>query len=239
MSSRTVRCVSFDFDNTLLLSENCKHATMREVCSRYEQGLEILSTIPTDSRTAPPGKSVTRHTIFTDFAAALDERGLHSGDETVEALGARLCEEFSELVQKRLAQAEEVPGAAAMLAHLGAQRIPCCVNSATPVEPLEQLIDALGWREHFKQIFGAPGTKVENLWLAARSLNLLPEELVHVGDGDNDRKAAQEFGCIFIGVCDSADGPDGKWAGAPFTLVSDMHAACAKICELAGVPARG
>ena len=72
-----------------------------------------------------------------------------------------------------------------------------------------------------------------------RSLNLLPEELVHVGDGDNDRKAAQEFGCIFIGVCDSADGPDGKWAGAPFTLVSDMHAACAKICELAGVPARG
>ena len=62
------------------------------------------------------------------------------------------------------------------------------------------------------------------------------DELVHVGDGDNDRKAAQEFGCIFIGVCDSADGPDGKWAGAPFTLVSDMHAACAKICELAGVP---
>ena len=58
--------------------------------------------------------------------------------------------------------------------------------------PLEEIVIARGWQDHFKQIFGAPGTKVENLWLAARSFNLRPEELVHVGDGDNDRKAARE-----------------------------------------------
>ena len=28
-----VVAVSFDFDNTLLLSEACKHATMRELCA--------------------------------------------------------------------------------------------------------------------------------------------------------------------------------------------------------------
>ena len=238
MSARSVRYVSLDFDNTLLLSEASKFSTMREVCSRFEQGLDILSTIHTDSRTAPPGKIVTRFTIFSEFASLLSERGLHSGDETVEALGERLCTEFSQLVQTRLAEADEVPGAAEMLAHLGAQQVPCCINSATPVEPLVQLIDALGWSDHFRGVFGSPGTKVENLWLAARSMNLLPEEVVHVGDGDNDRKAAQEFGCRFIGVSDSPGGPDGKWAGASFTVVSDMQAACAKICEYAGVPGR-
>ena len=82
----------------------------------------------------------------------------------------------------------------------------------------------------------APGTKVENLWLAARSFNLRPEELVHVGDGDNDRKAAREFGCPFIGVADSDDGPDGAWAGASFAVVRDMRGACAKICEMAAIP---
>lgn len=234
----SVRYVSLDFDNTLLLSEVSKQTTMRELCSRFEQGLDILSTIPTDSRTAPPGKSVTRYTIFSEFASVLSARGLHSGDETAEALGERLSAEFSQLVQTRLAQADEVPGAAAMLAHLEAQQVPCCINSATPAEPLVQLIDALGWSDHFRGVFGAPGTKVENLWLAARSRNLLPEEVVHVGDGDNDRKAAQEFGCPFIGVSDSQDGPDGKWAGASFAVVSDMHAACAKICEYANVPGR-
>ena len=234
----SVRYVSFDFDNTLLLSEASKQKTMREVCSRFEQGLDILSTIPTDSRTAAPGTSVTRYTIFSEFARVLHERGLHSGDETAEALGERLATEFSELVQTRLAEADEVPGAAAMLAHLGAQQVPCCINSATPVEPLVRLIDALGWSDHFGGVWGAPGTKVDNLWLAARSRNLLPEQIVHVGDGDNDRKAAQEFGCPFIGVSDSPDGPDGKWAGASFAVVSDMHAACAKICEYADIPAR-
>ena len=88
---------------------------------------------------------------------------------------------------------------------------------------------------HFQAIWGAPGTKVDNLTLAARSRNLLPEEVLHVGDGDNDRKAAREFGCPFIGVCDSADGPDGAWKGASFAVVPDMHQACTKICAMVGV----
>ena len=123
-----------------------------------------------------------------------------------------------------------------LLEHLREHALPCCINSATPAAPLERLIAARGWTDFFRQIFGSPGTKVENLWLAARSLNLLQEEIVHVGDGDNDRKAAHEFGCTFIGVCDHPDGPDGKWAGASFTVVRDMHEACDKICERAGLP---
>lgn len=235
----SVRLVSFDFDNTLLQSEACKFDTMREVCSRYEHGLELLAAIPTDSRTAPPGVSVTRHTIFNAFASALSERGLLPGDETATALGERLCDEFSVLVQQRLTEAHEVAGAAAMLAHLAARGLPCCVNSATPAEPLERIVHARGWHGHFRQVFGAPGTKVENLWLAARTLNLRPEEVLHVGDGDNDRKAASEFGCPFIGVCDSPDGPDGAWAGAAFPVVPDMHSACAKICKMAGIAGMG
>lgn len=233
-AAMAVRYVSFDFDNTLLLSEECKRVTMRELCGRYQGGLDILDTIPTDSRTAPPGVSVTRHTIFSSFARALPEGALPEG-ETADSFGELLCAEFSMLVQKRLCEADEVPGAAALLAHLSAHGVPCCVNSATPIEPLEEIVRARGWDGHFQAIWGAPGTKVDNLTLAARSRNLLPEEVVHVGDGDNDRKAAREFGCPFIGVCNSADGPDGAWKGASFAVVPDMHQACTKICAMVGV----
>ena len=100
------RAVSFDFDNTLLLSEACKHATMREVCNRHEGGLEVLQTVPYDSRTAPPGVVVTRHTIFEGVARGLLTRGtpspLKDAPQDAERFGQHLCAEFSSLLEARL-----------------------------------------------------------------------------------------------------------------------------------------
>ena len=73
-----VRAVSFDFDNTLLLSEACKFATMREVCAKIAGGTEALAAVPTDARSAPPGVSVTRHTIFAGVAEKLFATGAPS-----------------------------------------------------------------------------------------------------------------------------------------------------------------
>ena len=63
-SAPIARCVSFDFDNTLLLSEHTKMKTMEEIVSKYDGGLEVLESVPRDSRVAPPGVKVTRYTIF-------------------------------------------------------------------------------------------------------------------------------------------------------------------------------
>ena len=114
----TARAVSFDFDNTLLLSEACKHATMREVCARHEHGVEVLATVPHDSRTAPPGVTVTRFTIFDGVARGLVERGVTPPAGVSESdFGAHMCREFSALLEQRLLQADEVPGATALLKH--------------------------------------------------------------------------------------------------------------------------
>lgn len=135
----------FDFDNTLLLSEQCKANTIREIVSEYEGGLEVLEGVPQDARFVPAGVVVSRHTIFRDVAARLHARGVRPGaaDESAEAFGVRMCDRFSELVQERLSQAAEVPGTTAMLQHLKAQGLPCYVNSATPQAPLERCV---GWR---------------------------------------------------------------------------------------------
>ena len=44
MADATTLAVSFDFDNTLLLSEACKHSTMRELCARYPH-VKFLVTV--------------------------------------------------------------------------------------------------------------------------------------------------------------------------------------------------
>ena len=142
--------------------------------------------------------------------------------------------------------AKEGPGASALLQHLAAHSIPCFVNTATPQGPIDQYVDMLGWRAYFRGVCGAPGTKVENLRRAAAeaaqpSAPLAPAELVHVGDGDNDCKAADEFGCPFIGVNLSKElGGSGLVEGG-FTkpcahVVADMAEAAAPLCALLGIP---
>ena len=238
------RAISFDFDNTLLLSEACKHATMREVCAKYPSGLDVLATVPSDSRTAPVGVTVTRHTIFAGVASGLLSRGVAPPDGVPpEGFGIHLCSEFSTLLEQRLLVADEVPGATALLSHLSAHGVPCFVNTATPQEPIDELVDALKWRPYFRRVLGAPGTKVSNLASAVAAAGLASpvHELVHVGDGDNDCKAAGEFGCRFVGVAlDPTLGGSGA-VGGGFTkscvaVVADMHAAAPILCGMLGIP---
>eukprot|EP00928_Gymnodinium_smaydae_P064208 TRINITY_DN47609_c0_g1_i1.p1 TRINITY_DN47609_c0_g1~~TRINITY_DN47609_c0_g1_i1.p1 ORF type:complete len:252 (+),score=40.38 TRINITY_DN47609_c0_g1_i1:37-756(+) len=228
-----VKACVFDFDNTLLLSEACKKRTLSEVCQKYDGGLEVLAGVHTDSRTAPPGVTVTRYTIFKSVAEGLIARGSVPGETDSEAFGARLCDTFSTLLEERLPQAEEVAGATAMLQHLQKAGVPCYVNTATPLEPILRLIDLLGWRGYFREIFGAPATKLDNLVAAATCHELSPAQVVHVGDGDNDCRAARDFGCAFVGVVL----PDGhnEFTGPCRAVVSDMHGACRVICDLAQI----
>lgn len=237
------RCVSFDFDNTLLLSEHTKVLTMREIVSVYDGGLDVLETVPRDSRMAPPGVKVTRYTIFEGVARGLIARGTNPPDETdAVSFGAKMSEQFSTVLQERLVQAREVPGATALLEHLAAHGIACYVNTATPQEPIDLLVDALGWRSRFRRVLGAPGTKVENLAAAAAAEGLsAPLELVHVGDGDNDCKAARDFGCPFVGIAlDPALGgsgtPGGGFTAPCHTVAADLAEAARPLCALLGLP---
>ena len=247
----TAVAVSFDFDNTLLLSEATKHSTMREVVAKHAGGLEVLATVPSDSRTAPPGVKVTRHTIFAGVAQGLVARGFDVasvGHSDPQSFGVALCDEFSALVEQRLKTAPEVPGATALLKHLAEHGIKCFVNTATPQEPIDQVIDNLGWRPYFCGVYGAPATKVENLRRAARAAApdesptvLSAGQMLHVGDGDNDCKAAYEYGCRFVGVALSvANGgsgaPDGGFTRPCHAIVPDMNAAAIVLCDLLGLP---
>ena len=229
-----VKAIVFDLDNTLLLSEKCKHDTMREVAGRFDGGLEILNTVPWDSRTAPPGVTVTRHTIFAGVADGLHASGVRDrADESAEAFGKRLCDEFTALLEERLPKADEVAGASEMLTKLHAAGVPLYVNTATPQEPAQKTIEQRGWQTYFRAVLGAPGNKEQNLSTAAVAEGLTPDQMVHVGDGNNDCVAAHTFGCRFIGVV--LDGGEGAFTAPALHIVRDMHGACEKLVGLANV----
>ena len=63
------------------------------------------------------------------------------------------CGLGAQLLLTRLTDAKEIPGTAAMLAHLREHALPCCVNSATPaLIRLGQQIDGCGARTGFGRL---------------------------------------------------------------------------------------
>ncbi len=93
------------------------------------------------------------------------------------------------------------------------------VNSATPEKELIKLCNRLGINPFFKGIYGRPNNKVENLTRVAEFVKCKSSELVFVGDGRGDMSAAQNFGCLFIGV----ESLDNSWSDKPEILVENLR----------------
>jgi phosphoglycolate phosphatase-like HAD superfamily hydrolase len=93
-----------------------------------------------------------------------------------------------------------VPGASGILAWLTSEGIPLYLNSRTPTEALNRLVTLRHLTHYFSGIYGAPASKLENLRHIQELTQAQPDEILFVGDSEDDRKAAAELGCHFAGV---------------------------------------
>mgnify|MGYP001567043488 FL=1 len=92
------------------------------------------------------------------------------------------------------------------------------INSATPEDAVQQSVKTLGIDKYFKAVFGRPRTKQENLYVVAGLEKISAQELLFVGDGSGDEKAAQDVGCMFVGFSNAWN----KWENKSFPLIHDL-----------------
>lgn len=189
-----IRCVVFDFDGTLVLSNEIKREGFFAVVAEQPDGLERMARI----LASPPGD---RYAIFRRFAE-------EAGDDPDE-LAAR----YSSWCEERILVCPERPGASLALAQLRRAGISVHVNSATPSAPLLSMVLRRYGEGSFDGVHGGHGAKRENLEAILRHEQLLPSSLAMVGDGIDDRDAALAVGCRFLGIGDgtlAAAAPDEK-----------------------------
>jgi phosphoglycolate phosphatase-like HAD superfamily hydrolase len=189
-----IRCVAFDFDGTLVLSNEIKRDGFFAVAARYPGGAARMKAILAN----PPGD---RYAMFDRFAAEV------GGD--AKAMAA----EYSRFCEEGIAACPLRPGAAAALAELRAAGLALYINSATPAEPLRAAVLRRFGFGVFRGIRGGHGAKVANLRAILAAENIAPAELAMVGDGIDDREAALAVRCRFVGVdagtLAAALGPEG------------------------------
>lgn len=176
-----IRCVVFDFDGTLVLSNELKREGFFAAVSGHGAGVarmeRILASLPGD-----------RYAIIRQFS---EETG-GNADE--------LAMHYSNWCEERILVCPERPGASLALAQLHGAGISVHVNSATPTAPLKSVVLRRYGAISFAGVHGEHGAKRANLELILHQERLPPSALAMVGDGIDDREAALSLGCRFVGV---------------------------------------
>lgn len=183
---KNIKVVAFDFDGVIVDSNRLKrdvwfsifHPTLGITEEEIQESLDRVRE--------------TRFDILRDIFL---KKNIAAG-ESLERLVNEHADKFQTYVQNGM---KLMPRAKETLAVLSGQ-FPLYINSATPEEPLRESVRHLGISKHFKGVFGRPATKTEILNSILKLESAKPQELLFIGDGENDKDAAKSIGCPFIGV---------------------------------------
>lgn len=189
-----IACVAFDFDGTLVDSNQVKVQSFYEIIEDYD----------------PSGSTVTevlqrcshedRYGITRELAREFMAKGLIPPQPNAENLGLQWAETYTATCETAIAGCPEIPGASGILSWLLNEGIPLYLNSKTPAKALNRLVTLRNLTHYFSGIYGAPASKLKNLRHIQELTQAKPDEILFVGDSEDDRKAAAELGCHFAGV---------------------------------------
>jgi phosphoglycolate phosphatase-like HAD superfamily hydrolase len=183
---RALRAVVFDFDGVILESADVK----------TDAFCELFSHLPAEQVAA-----VRRHHLdnlgisrFKKFAWIYENLlGKAISDDESTALGQR----FSDLALEKILAAPFVTGADVALRELSA-RYPLFVASGTPHDELGMIVERRGLGGHFREVWGTPTEKPRILTDVMARHGWGRDEVLFIGDGMSDYKAAHEVGVQFL-----------------------------------------
>lgn len=185
------RAVVFDFDGVIVQSNALKRKAFFDIFPAGAAAAveSVLAAHREKSRFA-----------IIALALAAWRPGEHAPDDLGSPAVAALAEDYNRIVEQGAIACPLVLGAGETLARLDG-RLPLYLNSATPQPSLRRIVAARGLNAHFRDVLGAPASKEDNLAAILADLGLKDGAgIVVVGDGRADLRAAQGFGCRFIGI---------------------------------------
>jgi len=189
-----IKCVVFDFDGTLVDSNEIKRESFFEIVRAWDSTGEVVAAV------FERWPAADRYEKTRRIAETLVDRKLLPADSSLENWAARLADDYTARCEAAIARCREMPGASVALEKLFEKGCLLFVNSATPTIPLRQLTELRNWGHFFQAVYGAEATKAENLLSIARATGAERTEMVHVGDQLDDQSGAHQFGCHFVAM---------------------------------------
>ncbi|PPR63506.1 MAG: hypothetical protein CFH10_00502 [Alphaproteobacteria bacterium MarineAlpha4_Bin2] len=190
-----IECIVFDFDGTLRQSLGIKHQAYYSAVYDVLGGEALFRDIIREF----PG--ITRYSGCAIFAERARALGIDCPD------GEELAARYTRVCEDAIAACSEVPGATRFLDWLRGRAVDCFVVSGTPQLPLRDTIRRIGLVDSFVDILGYPVTKPQHYADVLERVGCPPGSLLAIGDGDDDKAAAESVGGLFVRVSGGAGSP--------------------------------
>ncbi|MFH1820690.1 MAG: HAD-IA family hydrolase [Candidatus Nealsonbacteria bacterium] len=206
-----IKVIVFDFDGVIVDSNQVKYDAWFEV---FPSGEEIKKTV---IQVLDKHRERSRFFIIKEILIELKNKGLLDFDN-IDVEVFFYAKKYNDIVESETINCKEVKGAKESLEPL-LKRFPLYINSGTPLDKLKLIIQQRSLSVFFKNIYGSPGSKIENLSEILRREKIKGSEVLVVGDGWSDLESAQKFGCKFIGIRNSFN----NFIAQDFDILDDLQ----------------
>jgi HAD superfamily hydrolase (TIGR01549 family) len=181
-----LRAIIFDFDGVICESVEVKKQAFYKLFADCPQHVESIVEYHMENG------GISRFKKFEVIYRDMLKKVLTK--EQSEELGRR----FSEYCYQGVIDAPFVDGAHEFLDKYY-RHLKLFIVSGTPQDEMLRIVKERGLTKFFQGVYGSPRTKGELNRLILKKFDLLPEEVVFVGDSINDLDGAGEAGVAFIG----------------------------------------
>jgi phosphoglycolate phosphatase-like HAD superfamily hydrolase len=180
----------FDFDGTLVDSNEVKEKTFFEVVSGLYNGIDIMKLTLDHCKK-------DRYQIFDYFKLTYSKT---FPDKANKINVDDLLNKYSCMTDLKVSQVKEIEGARELLIFLKKKEKKIFLNSLTPYENLIKIINKKKWTKFFNGIYGSPESKLNNLYKIKKKVKAKEKDFLIIGDNSDDKKSAEDFGASFYGV---------------------------------------
>ena len=183
--SRNIKNIIFDFDGVIKDSVEVKSVAFAKLFEPFGQDLAIKVRKHHEANGGMP-----RHEklpLYLSWAFKVPSENIlkvHS-------------ERFAKLVKQNVIDSEWVPG---VLQYLEEEhdKQSFFLLTATPQSEIEEILSPLKIKHFFKEIIGAPTTKVDAIKILLKKYMIIPKNSVMIDDSSTDYNAAKLNGVPFV-----------------------------------------